>query len=168
MEELTQEELKRQLHYDPNNGLFTWNIKKRGVTIHNIAGCICSDTEYIILYINNKRYRAHRLIWLYIYGYIPSYPEEQIDHINHIRSDNRLCNLQLVSRKQNNTNKSKAKNNTSGTTGVYFKKSISKWYSILTINREIIQSGYFNTIEEAIQWRKGQEIQYGFHENHGS
>ena len=43
---------------------------------------------------------AHRLIWFLANGYEGLY-ENEVDHINSIRDDNRLSNLRLVSQKQN-------------------------------------------------------------------
>jgi DNA-binding transcriptional regulator YiaG len=50
---------------------------------------------------NGKSYSAmaHRLIWQYFYGDIPEYL--CVNHINGIKTDNRLCNLELVTHKQN-------------------------------------------------------------------
>jgi len=49
---------------------------------------------YIIIKINRKDYQAHRLAWLYEYG---NFPKQTIDHINRIKTDNRICNLRDVS-----------------------------------------------------------------------
>ena len=46
-----------------------------------------------------KHYQIHRFIWESFNGMIP--PEMQIDHINDVKDDNRLCNLQLLTQQQN-------------------------------------------------------------------
>ncbi len=65
-----------------------------------------------------------RYIWEEVYGLIPEGME--IDHINRNRRDNRLENLRLVSRSQNNFNKGKYRNNTSGYKGVTL--NCCRWY----------------------------------------
>jgi hypothetical protein len=47
----------------------------------------------------HKYYRVHRFIWEYFNGPIPK--ELQINHINGIKTDNRLGNLELVTHKEN-------------------------------------------------------------------
>ena len=46
---------------------------------------------YRVVVINKKTYKEHRLVWLYHYGHMP---KDQIDHINRIRDDNRIENLE--------------------------------------------------------------------------
>lgn len=76
---ITQAELKKALHYNPDTGVFT-NRKSRGAAkAGKIAGCL-NFYGYLIIKIDYKLYMAHRLVWLYIYGEMPV---EQIDHINH-------------------------------------------------------------------------------------
>ena len=58
-----------------------------------------------------KYYKAHRVIWLWMTG---EWPKEQVDHINHDRTDNRWCNLREASRLENYRNQSQYKNNKSG------------------------------------------------------
>jgi hypothetical protein len=50
---------------------------------------------------------------------------------------------------ENNTNKKKQRNNTSGFIGVYFDKQQKKWYSTISINYKRKFLGYFDTREEA-------------------
>ena len=47
----------------------------------------------------NLNYKAHRFIWECFNGIIPD--GKEIDHINNKRDDNRLCNLQLLTPKEN-------------------------------------------------------------------
>lgn len=67
-----------------------------------IAGGL-TDEGYIRIRINHVEYRAHRIIWTMFNGEIPE--GLLIDHINGINSDNRLENLRLATRQQNNANR---------------------------------------------------------------
>ena len=53
-----------------------------------------SSTGYLRGRIGGKNYRAHRTIWAM---YHSKWPELQIDHINHVKTDNRIINLREVS-----------------------------------------------------------------------
>lgn len=52
------------------------------------------------------------------------------------------------------------KDNTSGTKGVYWYKSTKKWRAEITVNKERINLGTFETKEEAIQARREAEVKY--------
>ena len=83
-------------------------------------------------------------------------PKIYIDHINHNKNDNRKCNLRICSAAENVLNKSHMSNNTSGTIGVYYKKSANRW--IAEIQRyKIFFRKSFKTKEEAIEQRKKWE-----------
>lgn len=84
---------------------------------------------------------------------------EEIDHIKHKKYDNRKSQLRLVSRSQNNMNRSKQSNNTSGTTGVSFHKRSKKWFAYIKINNKQKRI-YSDTKEEAILIRKNLEEKY--------
>lgn len=58
---------------------------------------------YIRIRINSVEFRAHRIIWEMFNGEIPE--GMLIDHINGIKDDNRLENLRLATREQNNANR---------------------------------------------------------------
>jgi len=92
------------LTYDPYTGLFTWLVDAYSNKVKGkIAGSI--KEGYINISIDRKLYRAHRLAWLYVNGVFPS----EIDHINRVKSDNRICNLREVSRSENCQNRSTSK-----------------------------------------------------------
>ena len=65
--------------------------------------------------IDGRAHLLHRIIWLHVYG---EWPTQPIDHINRDKGDNRLCNLRLVTHKQNGINQGVRSNNTSGFRGV--------------------------------------------------
>ena len=155
--ELTAEKLRELLHYEPETGIFT---RKVGSASQVKAGDVAGSPNgrgYLQITVQSRLYRAHRLAWLYVYG---SWPEDQIDHINRNRSDNRISNLREVSHKQNHQNKSKPSNNTSGHPGVCWNKRKSKWVAQITHNQKQIYLGCFNTVEEAIAARKAAEKLY--------
>lgn len=143
---LTQAELKQLFHYDPETGLF---IRLTTVSSRANAGDIAgwkNNYGYLQITIHRKQYLAHRLAWLYIHG---KFPDHQIDHINHNRSDNRLCNLRAVTHQQNQWNLSNQKSNISGYTGVYFYRN--KYRALIGVSNKNITLGAFSTPQEAHQ-----------------
>lgn len=108
-------------------------------------------------------YLEHRLIWLWVHGYLPG----EIDHINGNGHDNRLENLRDVSHKENCRNVKRSKANTSGTTGVGWLAENKKWRAVIWVDEKQINLGSFNCKDAAISARKKAEADYGFHKNHG-
>lgn len=144
---LTQDELKYNLHYDPNTGIFTRRISNcNRVKIGSVACCLDISTGYIRFCVNRKTYYAHRLAWLYVYGY---WPKNEIDHINGIKLDNRIENLREATRPENASNQKKQKNNASGFKGVSWRKDIQKWQVKIRKNYKQLHLGYFDSLEEA-------------------
>ena len=160
MKIITQEILKSLLHYDPETGVFTWLADRGGgVSMGDVAGGD-DGRGYIRIRINGKRHKAHRLVWLYVYGHFPS---QHMDHINRNPSDNRLCNLREVNDAQNAQNKKTYKNSKSGIRGVRWHTQFSKWHVRLMVNGKQNSLGLYDTIEEAISVRKAAEIKYHTH-----
>ena len=123
-----------------------------------------NNAGYIVIKIKGILYYAHRLAWLYMYG---KFPKKLMDHINHDRLDNRICNLRCVSHSGNHKNKSMAPTNTSGCTGVSWDKVNSKWLAQITHNKRAMNLGRYKTFNEAKKARQLAERKYGFHKNHG-
>jgi len=73
-----------------------------------------------------------------------------VDHINGIRSDNRLENLQLITNLENSSKD--RKNGSSKYTGVTWSKDNSKWKSTINVNNKNISLGYFTSEEEASEY----------------
>lgn len=133
------------LSYNPETGVFIRNKTGGGVRKGSVAGRK-KHNGYIEISINNKRYYAHRLAWLIYYGF---WPECQIDHINGVRDDNRICNLRIATNMQNQYNAKKPKNNTSGVKGVYWQKQVKKWQAYCDVNGKRYHLGLFSDIERA-------------------
>lgn len=109
--------------------------------------------------------RLHRMIYIMHNGEIPSGME--IDHINHIRTDNRISNLRIVSSSDNMKNKSLYKNASSKTHGVRFVKNRNKWAARIKVKGKDIFLGSFDEEGAAIKARLHAERIYKFHSNHG-
>lgn len=91
----------------------------------------------------------------------------EVDHINHIRDDDRLRNLRSVTHQENHRNRAVNKNNKSGVVGVHQQKEGGKWRAQIMIDGKQIMLGRFHKKEDAIKARKEAEKKYGFHKNHG-
>lgn len=146
----THEEVRKSLmdvlSYNPETGAFTC-IKGSGKRkIGDKVGT--ASLGYILIGFNGYKDRAHRLAWLYSYGYMP----KEIDHINGNRSDNRLCNLREVTHKQNTQNLvNPRKNNTTGFAGVSFFKGTNKYSACICIDGKKVHLGYFEKPDVAHQ-----------------
>lgn len=165
---LTQERVRELFDYDPDTGVLIW-IKKSAPQANTVkvgmpAGCVNKLSGYIDILHNRTTYKAHRIIYLYMTG---MFPNTCIDHINGIKTDNRWVNLREASITENNRNKCINRNNTSGTTGVYFRKNRNTWVAEISSNSKMIRLGSFKDKHDAIRARKDAEKLYGYHENHG-
>lgn len=165
---MTQDELKSRLHYDPETGVFTWldNPDLRGCVRSRLcgkeAGCV-TEKGYVRIRIGDKGHRAHRLAFLYMYGYMP----EEVDHIDGDTKNNAISNLRGVTHAENLRNMKKGTRNTSGVIGVSYRASEDKWLAYITVDRKRIHGGLFASKKEAVKARKALEKKYGFHQNHG-
>lgn len=98
---------------------------------------------------------------IYLHRIIMECPDNMmVDHINHNPLDNRKSNLRVCTNSQNNMNKGKQSNNTSGYRGVDWHKQNNKWHARIHVNKRKIHLGYFDTKEEAIEARKQAELEY--------
>ncbi|UOF79269.1 endonuclease [Caudoviricetes sp.] len=87
---------------------------------------------------------AHRLAWVYMFEHEPV---GDIDHINMVKSDNRLLNLREATRSQNKANEGLRSTNTSGFRGV--SKSNSKWAASIWMNGKQRVIGRYANKEDA-------------------
>ena len=114
-----------------------------------------SHTGYIETQISKSR--KH----LFLHTLVMNPPNGMIiDHINHNTYDNRKKNLRIVTFSQNSFNRKIQENNTSGVTGISYKKNCNKWVSYIKVNKKLIHLGYFKDINDAIKARKEAEEKY--------
>lgn len=89
---------------------------------------------------------AHRVAWALHYG---EWPAEDIDHINQVKSDNRIINLRLATDSQNLRNIPMFSSNTSGYKGVSRAGASGKWVARISTGTEYKHLGTFATKELA-------------------
>ena len=94
--DLTAALARERFRYDQQTG-----ILYRRHTLAEKVGKAKSN-GYLVVSAGGKNYQAHRVIWLITHG---RWPAGDIDHINGIKTDNRLANLRDVSHKTNARNR---------------------------------------------------------------
>lgn len=155
---LDQATLKEWVHYEPETGVFiklktgshplghgsSWQAKVGKPTGSVNAG-------YVEITVDAKRYRAHRLAWLYMTG---EWPKHMIDHINLDGTDNRWLNLRAATHSQNLANVD-YKRGVSGVRGVH--RQGKKWGAMIiewdSEGKRHRRYARFDTVEEAAAYR---------------
>jgi hypothetical protein len=158
-----QEELKKLFRYDETTGKL-YNRIHRSPTARKDMEAGTLDREYRIVRIDGVPYKIHRIIWKMEIG---TDPIEELDHINHKRSDNRMENLREVTRQEQCKNRSISSANTSGTTGVSWHNATKKWQAQIKVDGKHIYLGLFKYYTAAVKARKDAEFKYDFSPNHG-
>lgn len=174
---LTPEYLRECFAYNPDSGALVW--LRRPVTHFRNAGLMkrwntrysgkeagsTTPIGYRIIGINDHTYNAHRIVWMLVYG---TWPAEDIDHVNRDRSDNRITNLRLASRSENNYNSGLRKNNSSGVKGVSWNNLRGMWSVNVNAKGKNVFRGLFHDKEEAIAvCRDARKKIHGQFANHG-
>lgn len=160
-EELSKK-IKENFRYDPETGeLFKlvegeWSLLVRG-----------KNNPYVVTGLCGRSLLGHRVSWFLYYGV---WPEESLDHINHIKDDNRIVNLREATDEDQNRNHPLSVTNTSGCKGVYWHKDTSRWLAKIWEGGRAggwVHLGCFKEYDEAVAARKNAEKERGFHKNHG-
>ena len=174
----TPEELRNLLDYCPDTGVLTWRKREDGSRESKIFNAQFAGKQagskgnrgYLVVGFsgmngrNCDKYLAHRVALMIHHGCIC----EEIDHTNHIRTDNRLCNLRFATRQENCINASMRSNNTSGFTGVSWDSRRQKWAVLAQQGNVKHFIGRYESMIDAIAARIGASNMHGFHENHGA
>lgn len=164
---ITHEEALLYLEYDMETGVFVYKDRDchefkterayrawRSRFAHKEAG---APTGHGYLKINLKggKYYAHRLAWFYVNGEWPPF----IDHINGDRADNRIANLRVVTRSENQRNRGVQANNKLGLKGVH-KTPNNTFVACITIGGANIHLGCFSSATEAARAYDKAAIQH--------
>lgn len=144
---LTPERAMELVSYDPETGIFWHRKPRQRITVGTQAGSPNSN-GYLCLMLDCVLYKAHRLAWLMTYG---NWPTQHIDHINGLKTDNRLINLRDVSHQVNmqNMHKPRSNNKSSGVQGVAIDSRSGKCVARICIEGKMNHIGCFESVEEA-------------------
>jgi hypothetical protein len=132
-----------------------WNTRYAGQE----AFTAIRNTGYFHGRVFDTAYQAHRVAWAVHYG---EWPGGEVDHINGVRTDNRIENLRDIPKRENQRNMKRNALNKSGVMGV-LRISPTRW--LVTIQEQYI--GRFACFGQALKTRKAEEVRRGFHANHG-
>ena len=109
----------------------------------------CDNNGYRQGGVWNRRFRLHRLIFLYHHGYLPKI----VDHINRDHQDNRIENLRKANDEQSTLNTKIKNTNKSGHKGVHYNKLRNRWI----VQAKGKHYGSFESKDDAIE--KAKEVQ---------
>jgi hypothetical protein len=122
------------------------NIKTNRILKHkkHSKGYLC-----VCLFKNKKpkTFKIHRLIAIHFIINLNNYP--MVNHIDNIRTNNNINNLEWINARGNTSHGYNLKNTTSKYTGVSFYKRLNKWQSRIYINNKLKHIGYYLTEELA-------------------
>lgn len=149
--------LASNVKYSPGTGEFIWLPRARDqfATAHafevwnkRFAGKKAGRIDghgYVSISFRGKKVKGHRLAYLIARGEAP----DNIDHVNGVRSDNRIENLRPATHSENGFNKSVSSRSKSGVKGVFWHKKAGRWHSQIRSNGVVRHLGLFDSIEEA-------------------
>lgn len=138
-----------RFYFDYLDGQLVWKVDMGS---NKVKGCVAGSPNgggYIQVRINGKLYKAHHLVWLWHGRQIPI--GCVIDHINGVPNDNRVDNLRVCSRAENNRNARLKRTNQSGVKGVSWYAKTGKWVAQLQVDGCKKHLGLFSRIEDAAE-----------------
>lgn len=169
-----QEYLHKLFIYEKETGFLYWrkregntrsdavfNSRFPGKKVGYIKKTARSKTTYIATFLDGKYQGLHRIVFAMHYGYMP----EQVDHIDHDGTNNRIENLRASNNRDNSKNLPMQKSNKSGHIGVNWHKAAKKWQArAVDRNGKRIDLGRYDNIEDAIAIRKKYEKEFGYYQ----
>lgn len=133
----SREILRQHFNYDPDTGVFWLKNPVRG----DGTGYV-DDLGYRRFYFKGSYFRAHQLIWCYIYD-----QWILVDHVDGDKLNNKLSNLRPATKAQNAMNAKVRRDNISGYKGVF--KAGLVWRAAIYVEGKAVSLGRFPTPAEA-------------------
>ena len=155
--------LRQLLRYDPETGKLFWR-ERDGCKRFNTtwagreAFTATNGYGYKVGSVNNRGLLAHRVIWAMMTG---AWPDDEIDHRDTDRQNNRFGNLRLATTAQNARNRNLRSDNLSGAKGVTRLPS-GKWQARIMADGVAKFLGAFNCqTAAAIAYAKSSQTIHG-------
>ena len=156
--EISVDALRDLLSYDAETGLLTWRVRRGRVEVGQAAGNPMKS-GYLQVMIGGRTYLAHRLAWLHHFG---RWPDGDVDHINRVRTDNRVENLRECPRSANMANSKCHEDNQLGVKGVCWHPAAKKWKaSVMCRGKTSFQ--YFDSVGSANAWVRSERARLHQH-----
>ena len=133
------------LSYDPETGEFRWKVGRPGASKGSLAGGLRPD-GYRKIRVDRRQVLAHRLAFMIAHG---RDPVGEIDHVNRVKSDNRLANLREATKSQNGANKQTSRRAPHGLKGISRAKPENRWRACIRKDGKFFHLGVFDTPEAA-------------------
>lgn len=143
------EELREKLNYDPETGALTWKKLRNSKRIGQQAKSIDVAGYIQVSFGTGCVHKGHRIAWAIHNG---AWPVGPIDHVNGVRTDNRIENLREVDHQTNcqNVRIGSMVNKSTGMLGVHLCKSNTNPYRAkIMFNGKQIHLGGYPTAELA-------------------
>lgn len=166
-DEISPELVRKLVSYDPDTGLFTWNFRESSPLYldwvkdrfnKRYAG------QPAFTYVNSRGYnqgtifhlvyKAHRVAWAIVTG---MWPEDQLDHIDRTKTNNRFINLREADHSLNAINQDARSTNKSGTKGVCQVRG-NMWRAYMRIDGVMTSFGDYSDKQSAIVARQEAEV----------
>lgn len=106
--------LRSEFSYDAETGILTRIVPRRNCPVGQIIGTINKD-GYLCVGFFVEKPLVHRAVWAMAYG---EWPSGEVDHINGVKTDNRLGNLRIADDFGNAWNRGLRSTNKTGFRGV--------------------------------------------------
>ena len=154
---ITAERVRALFIYDGRKGSFRRRLTRSPRARAGMVVGTRTRQGYLSVHVDGKNYLIHRLVWLYIYG---EWPEKFIDHVNGRKADNRLRNLRLATREENNRNCGIRSHNKTGYKGVTWLAKPKKWMAQIRVDRKQIFLGNFDCPKKAHSAYAAASVKY--------
>jgi hypothetical protein len=143
MREVSIELLRERFVYDPSTGEIRWkNPDANPARSKGALGYLYSG--YVHINIGNRILRAHRMVWAMHYG---EWPDGMVDHIDRVRTNNRIDNLRIVTTLENKLNSGSY--GAVAAKGVWLEQKNGRYRAAISINGRYKHLGSFDTEDEA-------------------